>query len=99
MSEEMYRDKYENIVNMDYSSVIIDLMQQRYQASMPRMSWLVMDIHEMTFESNSFDCVLEKGTLDALLVDERDPWNLSEENAVKMDRILERVGYQFTIIL
>ena len=91
MSEEMYSDNYQNIVNMDYSSVIIELMRKRCE-SMPKMSWLVMDIYDLKFEPNSFNCVLEKGTLDALLVDEKDPWNLSEESAIKMDKILERVN-------
>ncbi len=86
----MYSDKYKNIVNLDYSSVIIELMKERCK-SMQSMSWLTMDINNMDFEPNSFDCVLEKGTLDALLVDEKSPWNLSEENAVKLDKILEKV--------
>ena len=51
-----------------------------------------MDIYDLKFEPNSFNCVLEKGTLDALLVDEKDPWNLSEESAIKMDKSLERVN-------
>jgi hypothetical protein len=31
------------------------------------------------------------GTIDALLVDEKDPWNLSEENSIKLDNILKTV--------
>ena len=91
MSEEMYRDGYENIINIDYSSVIIDLMRKRCE-NLSKMSWLVMDINHLEFEANYFDCVLEKGTLDALLVDEKDPWSLSEENRFRIDKILEQVS-------
>ena len=91
MSEEMYLDGFRNIVNTDYSPVIIELMKKRCE-SMSQMKWEVMDINELTYESESFDCVIEKGTLDALLVDEKDPWNLSEENKVKMDNICDRVS-------
>jgi len=91
MSEEMYLDGFENIVNTDYSPVIIELMQKRCE-SMSRMKWQVMDINELSYEGESFDCVLEKGTLDALLVDEKDAWNLSEENTIKMDNICDRVS-------
>ena len=31
------------------------------------MEWMVMDATNMTFEDHSFDCVLDKGTLDALI--------------------------------
>jgi hypothetical protein len=33
----------------------------------------------MTYEPETFDVVLEKGSLDALMVHERDPWNISTE--------------------
>ena len=91
MSEDMYLDGYRRIVNTDYSPVIIELMRQRCQ-KLEEMSWEVMDINELGYEAESFECVLEKGTLDALLVGEKNPWNLSEENAVKMDNILTRVS-------
>ena len=84
-------DGFRNIVNTDYSSVIIDLMRERCK-SLEEMSWEVKDINDLDYEEGSFDCVLEKGTLDALLVGERDPWNLSSENAIKMDKILTRVS-------
>lgn len=91
MSEEMYLDNYTNIINTDYSEVLIEAMKKKYK-DMEKMSWLVMDINNLEFDDESFDCVIEKGTLDALLVDEKDPWNMSEDNSVKMEKILERVS-------
>ena len=96
MSEDMYADGYERIVNIDYSAVCIEKMRLKCGERMAAMSWLVMDINELTFEDASFDCVLEKGTLDALLVDERDPWRLSDANSVKLDKILQRVSVNYS---
>ena len=55
------------------------------------MQWLVMDIKDLKFESDSFDIVMEKATLDALLVGERDPWRLSDDSRTLMDDILVQV--------
>lgn len=90
MSEHMYMDNYTNIVNTDYSPVVIERMRERY-AYMDKMQWLVMDINKLEFADETFECVLEKGTIDALLVDEKDPWRLSQENSAKLDKILENV--------
>lgn len=90
MSEDMYLDNYRNIVNTDYSPVIVELMKKRCQ-HLVDMSWVVMDINNILYENESFECVLEKGTIDALLVDERSPWQLSEEGANKIDNILQKV--------
>jgi EEF1A lysine methyltransferase 4 len=90
MSEDMYNDNYKFIENIDYSPIIIDIMKEKY-SHLKEMTWKVMDINKLNYEPNSFDCVLEKGTLDALLVDEKDPWNMSEESSIKIDKILQRV--------
>ena len=96
MSEHMYLDGYKNIVNTDYSSIVIERMSQKC-LDMPDMKWLEMDINKLDFEDASFDCVLEKGTIDALLVDETDPWCLSEANAQKLDNILKNVCFNVFI--
>ena len=76
---KMYADGFCDIVNVDYSPVIIDKMETRFK-HLDRMQWLVADIKDMTsLEASSFDVVLEKGTIDALLVAEKDPWKLSDE--------------------
>lgn len=36
---------------------------------------MVMDMTNMTFPEGSFEVVIEKATLDALMVEERDLWN------------------------
>ena len=65
MSAEMYNDGYLNIVNNDFSPVVIEQMAKRYK-EMTSMKWDVMDIKKMTYDDSTFDTVLDKGTLDAI---------------------------------
>ncbi len=90
LSEDMYHDGYKNIVNIDYSPVVIEKMKQRHQ-NLVEMQYLVMDITKMTFDKNSFDVVIEKATLDALLVDEKHLWNPSDHSRTIMHTILFQV--------
>ena len=90
LSEDMYHDGYRNIVNIDFSLVVINNMKRKCQ-DLLSMQWLVMDITKMSFAPSSFDVVIEKATLDALLVDEKDVWNPSEEAKSTMDGVLSQV--------
>lgn len=86
----MYQDGYQSITNVDYSSVVVSNMKNR-SSEARHMKWLVMDITDMKFDQGSFDVVIEKATLDALLVDEKDPWHLSEHAHSLMNSILTQV--------
>lgn len=44
------------------------------------MKWSVKDIYALDYEHESFEIVLEKGTLDALLVNEKNPWPFISKN-------------------
>lgn len=90
ISEDMYNDGYRNIVNIDFSSVVIENMRQKCK-DLVEMEWMVMDITSMTFAASSFDVVVEKATLDALMVEEKDPWNPSEEVRDNMNCVLTQV--------
>jgi ubiquinone/menaquinone biosynthesis C-methylase UbiE len=63
MSSQMYNSNYKNITNIDISDVVIDKMKKQF----PDMKWLEMDATKMNFEDNSFDCSIDKGTLDAIM--------------------------------
>ena len=61
----MHDAGFKNIVNTDYSEVCIEKMSSRY----PDQSWRVSDATNMKeFADGSIDVVLDKGTMDALLV-------------------------------
>lgn len=66
LSEKMYLAGYENIVNVDISSHVLDLLRARLQQAMPKMSWTQMNVNDLTFADGEFDVVLDKGTLDAI---------------------------------
>lgn len=91
LSEDMYNDGFKNITNIDYSPVVIEKMRKKCKG-LAEMKWLVMDITKLTFDRSSFDVILEKATLDALLVEETDPWSLSENTWNTMDSVLSKVS-------
>eukprot|EP00408_Alexandrium_pacificum_P047100 CAMPEP_0171240980 /NCGR_PEP_ID=MMETSP0790-20130122/44831_1 /TAXON_ID=2925 /ORGANISM="Alexandrium catenella, Strain OF101" /LENGTH=248 /DNA_ID=CAMNT_0011707519 /DNA_START=30 /DNA_END=773 /DNA_ORIENTATION=+ len=64
LTERMYDDGYEEIVNIDNSAVVIEQMRTR-NAGRPGMSWLEMDATNMAaFPDRSFDLVVDKSVLD-----------------------------------
>lgn len=69
LSEEMAEDGYANIVNVDISGTVIDLMRER-TSDVPQVSFEVMDMCELSYEDESIDAVVDKGTLDSLLCGE-----------------------------
>mmetsp|Transcript_34969 Transcript_34969/g.81830 ORF Transcript_34969/g.81830 Transcript_34969/m.81830 type:complete len:301 (-) Transcript_34969:157-1059(-) len=65
LPSELLSDGYDNITNIDISQTAISKMQAKF-AGTKGLAFLQMDVTAMTFPSNSFDVVLEKGTLDAM---------------------------------
>jgi SAM-dependent methyltransferase len=61
-------DGYENLVNIDYSSVVIESMRARHSEARPKMQWLCMNMLDMSFDAHAFDVVLDKAAMDALCV-------------------------------
>ena len=75
LSEQMFKDGYENIVSTDYSEVCIANQKKAF----PHLTWQVADLMNLKdFIDESFDVVIEKATLDALLVGEKSPWHPSD---------------------
>ncbi|CAK4680116.1 hypothetical protein LEN26_013926 [Aphanomyces euteiches] len=57
------QDGYLNITSMDFSALVIDEMKHKY----PALQWDVMDMTQMTYGDECFECVMDKGALDALM--------------------------------
>lgn len=95
LSEEMYQDGFVNIVNVDYSVTVITNMRKRMEHILPgsqqTLQWLVMDIRHLDFGDSSFNVAIDKGTLDALIVDEKDPWHPSESAVKDVERYISEV--------
>ena len=90
LAEHMYNDGFKHIINTDFSPTVIERMNEKYR-TLHEMTWELMDITNMLYDAASFDVILEKGTLDALLVHEKDPWNISTDSRDQIDKILQQV--------
>jgi EEF1A lysine methyltransferase 4 len=87
-SAELFKEGFETITNIDYSSNVIDKMLVKH----PEMKWIEMNMLDMAFASGSFDVVIDKATMDALMVSESDPWCPSQENIESSDKYLSEVS-------
>ncbi|XP_073049473.1 uncharacterized protein [Primulina eburnea] len=67
MSEDMVKDGFEDIMNIDISSVAIEMMRKKYE-HIPQLKYIQMDVRDMSFfPDESFESVIDKGTLDSLM--------------------------------
>jgi len=58
--ENMVDDGYQDVVNIDISSVVIEQMKKKYHDK-PQLKYMKMDVKDMSyFESGSFDAVIDK---------------------------------------
>ncbi|XP_035526376.1 EEF1A lysine methyltransferase 4 isoform X1 [Morone saxatilis] len=90
MSGDMYSAGYHSITNIDYSSVCISTMSARY-SHCPGMTWHEMDVRQLSFPDASFDVILEKATLDAIMVEEKTPWEVSTQTAGFIHKALTEI--------
>ncbi|XP_068605339.1 EEF1A lysine methyltransferase 4 [Brachionichthys hirsutus] len=91
MSGDMYGAGYQSITNVDYSSVCVRALRARHREC-PGMTWHEMDLQQLLFPDASFDVILEKATLDAIMVEEKSPWNLSTRTAATVHQALTEVS-------
>uniref|UniRef100_A0ACD5WWB7 Uncharacterized protein n=1 Tax=Avena sativa TaxID=4498 RepID=A0ACD5WWB7_AVESA len=89
LGEEILREGVSGGVTcIDLSPVAVHRMHDRLvEQGTSGVDVVVADMLDMPFESDSFDLVIEKGTMDALCVDIGDPWNpnpTTVDNVMKM---------------
>ncbi|KAF9054476.1 S-adenosyl-L-methionine-dependent methyltransferase [Panaeolus papilionaceus] len=75
LSQDMWEDGYRNIVNIDYSPVLVQKMSARHSTVRPEMEWHQMDVRELNFDDESFDVAIDKGTMDAMMTAKGDVWD------------------------
>lgn len=91
-SASLYDAGYTNIVNIDYSCVVVDKMRSLNQTLRPNMTWLEMDMTKLSFIDGEFDVVIDKAAMDALVVSEGDVWNPNEGVVLQVDRMCHEVS-------
>ncbi|KAG0621004.1 hypothetical protein M758_4G261300 [Ceratodon purpureus] len=68
LSEDMAKDGYKTIMNIDISDVLIRVMTSKYK-DMKQLQYKKMDVRYMKeFKDKSYACVLDKGMFDNLIV-------------------------------
>ncbi|CAI5724834.1 hypothetical protein KXD40_003456 [Peronospora effusa] len=79
-SMDMYNAGFHHITNIDFSKVVIERMSAKYSDEMPQMKWLEADMTKLcdVFAPETFDVVIDKAAMDALMCDEGDVWSPSE---------------------
>eukprot|EP01114_Cavostelium_apophysatum_P012156 TRINITY_DN2697_c0_g1_i1.p1 TRINITY_DN2697_c0_g1~~TRINITY_DN2697_c0_g1_i1.p1 ORF type:complete len:204 (+),score=21.80 TRINITY_DN2697_c0_g1_i1:71-682(+) len=90
LSEDMLKDGFKDIVNIDVSSVVISHMTEKYKDT-PGLIFRTMDVMSMEFSDSAFDAVVDKGTLDAILCGENSTAN-ADSMVSEIYRVLKPGG-------
>lgn len=90
-SADLYDDGFQNIVNIDFSEVVIKRMAEM-NSSRTKMTWLEMDMCQLKFDASTFDIVIDKAAMDALLVDEGSVWDPDSSIISSVDQMCREVS-------
>lgn len=86
LSEDLYDVGFQSIDNIDISEVVIKQMSSRNKSKRPLMTYQVADILHMSSCGQAvYDCVIDKGTLDAICV------NKEQLTLEKVDRMFSEI--------
>ncbi|XP_020100712.1 endothelin-converting enzyme 2 [Ananas comosus] len=92
LCEELRREGVVDITCVDLSPVAVQRMRKRLaDRGLGGIKVVVADMLDLPFDSESFDIVIEKGTMEVLFVDSGDPWNPHPEIVNKVTKMLEGV--------
>lgn len=85
LSESLYDVGFQCIDNIDISEVVIRQMTARNKDKRPKMTFSKMDLLCMSYKNSSYDCVLDKGTLDAIFS------NTADETVTQVDAMFDEI--------
>jgi len=77
LTEDMYDDGYTSIANIDISKVVMDQMIERHKEK-TTLTWQVMNACSLDFPDDTFDVVIDKGTVDSILCGEGSTGNVAK---------------------
>uniref|UniRef100_A0A0M3HT19 Methyltransf_11 domain-containing protein n=2 Tax=Ascaris TaxID=6251 RepID=A0A0M3HT19_ASCLU len=88
LSMILYELGFHNITNVDFSSVLIE----KFSLAYPHMKWICDDMRGLKrLPTCSFDVIIEKASIESLTVDEKSPWNYSEDAITNIDTVLSGI--------
>jgi EEF1A lysine methyltransferase 4 len=91
LSAGLYDAGFVDIVNIDFSATVIERMKKTHIEDRPLMQWITMDMTDMRFEAGAFDVVIDKASMDALMVDEGDVWDPKQETIDITDKMCKGI--------
>ncbi|CAL4984054.1 unnamed protein product [Urochloa decumbens] len=93
LGEELLREGVDGgITCVDLSPVAVQRMRDRLAVQGTKgVDVVVADMLDLPFEQESFDLVIEKGTMDVLFVDSGDPWNPNPSTVNNVMKMLEEI--------
>ncbi|EAY11599.1 hypothetical protein TVAG_081710 [Trichomonas vaginalis G3] len=92
LGPEMIKDGYTTIDNTDFSQVVIDHMKKIH----PDQNWFVDNCRKMNIPDNTYDVVLEKSVIDALVTRDDDEAAVFETLS-EYTRVLKKGGHAYII--
>ncbi|CAJ0569506.1 unnamed protein product, partial [Mesorhabditis spiculigera] len=97
LSMRLYDAGFHDITNVDFSEVLISSSKARYGEGYPEMRWICDDMTSLCrLPSKSYDVVLEKATIEALLVGEKSPWSPSDSALKMVDDVFSSINRVLT---
>ncbi len=97
LGEQMYDDGYRGIVCIDFSATVIAAMSAR-AGERPGLAYREMDARALDLDDQSFDAVIDKGTLDAIICGP-EPEQAVAESCAEVARVLAPDGVFISISL
>mmetsp|Transcript_316 Transcript_316/g.742 ORF Transcript_316/g.742 Transcript_316/m.742 type:complete len:210 (-) Transcript_316:348-977(-) len=95
MTEDMYEEGFTSITNIDISKVVIDQMKERHKDK-STLTWQVMNACHLDFMDETYDCIIDKGTVDSILCGEGSTGNISKMLS-ECARVLKPNGIFFMV--
>ncbi|KAL0223502.1 hypothetical protein P9112_002892 [Eukaryota sp. TZLM1-RC] len=96
LSQQLHDDGFKHVTSIDISQWVIDQMQEKYRETCPDLEWQVMDVKRLDFPSESFDVVIDKGTIDAILCG-KDSFDNAHAAHKEIQRVLQPNGTYINI--
>lgn len=89
LTQDLYLDGYKQLTSVDLSPVVIEHMQTKAAAaSQGDITWQVADMLNLPYADQTFDVVIEKGTMDVLFVDNDNPFDPKTEVKERVFKML-----------
>jgi hypothetical protein len=99
LSEDLHSAGFTNVTSIDYSEAVINEMRQKC-GSQPALVWETMDATVMRFDDESWETIVDKGTLDALYAEDTPSISATAEAMLReTQRVLASRGRFFLVTM